>query len=148
MRLFLDTNVLLDLFLQREPFFEDAKRLWQLFEIHQETGLIAAITFNNVHYIATKHVGKAIATRDVTFMLCALQMVPLDQHIIQAAVLSHFPDFEDAIQYYSALMADADCIITRDNWQIPSPLRPILSPAEFLAEYRHRKRRRNSSSPQ
>ncbi len=115
MKVFLDTNVLLDIFLRRPGFLDDAKQIWSLVESRKIQGAVAAISFNSIHYVMARQCGRPQAMQAVTLMLCALKMVTLEQHVIQAAVLSHFPDFEDAIQYYSALSDNVDCIITRDH---------------------------------
>ena len=132
-RIFVDTNILLDVALHRDQFVADSARIWTACESRQATGLISAISLNNIHYIARKRISSADALECVRHILNIFTVVPLDAPILRMAVDFPQKDFEDAIQIFSALQAKADCIVTRDGQHFSSDYLPVLTPAEFLA---------------
>lgn len=135
MRLFLDINVLLDIFLNREPHVEYSSRVFQLVEINQYYGFVSAITYPTLHYILSKQIGSKHSKEILIKIRTILQIAPVDKKVIDMALNSDFSDFEDAVQYYSAVMIDADHIITRNKIDFNVvDLIPVLTPEEFLQQ--------------
>lgn len=132
MRIFLDTNILLDVLLDRKPFCETSSKLWRLAECGRLEAVISAISFNNVFYIARKYAGKEAAQKTVEVMNVNFSVFPLTQDIISRAIAAKLPDFEDSIQFFSAVSCEADYIITRNAKDFPQESIPVLSPAAFL----------------
>jgi len=131
-KVFIDTNLLLDVFLNRETFVDASAAVFADCESGKIKGVVSAISLNNLHYILSRHIGKSKALEAVRIVLNVFTIVPLDEKILHlAADLSH-KDFEDAIQLQSAIQAGADCIITRDANHFPKDELPILSPSEYL----------------
>jgi predicted nucleic acid-binding protein len=135
MNVFLDTNVVMDVLLERKPFVVDSQRMWFLAERGKIRGLIAAMTFPNVYYIVRKIRGAEAATTMLSMLRSTFTPVELDGQILNQALDARFADFEDAIQYHSALRANAVCLVTRNPAHFPQGQLSILSPAEFLALY-------------
>lgn len=133
MKLFIDTNVLLDVLLGREEFLEDSSTLWAFCEKELAEGYVSAISFNNAHYIISKLHSKAKADQAARALLDTFHVVPLDAKILSRALDAKAKDFEDAIQFFSAVHADADYLISRDVSGFPRGDIAVLSPAEFLA---------------
>ena len=133
MRVFVDTNLLLDVLAKREPFYAAAARIWTLAETGACDALVSAISFNNVFYIVRKARDPATARRALVLLRDVFACVPADQRILNQAIDSDIPDFEDAIQFYSALHARADFLLTRNARDFPAAILPILAPDEFLA---------------
>ena len=131
-RIFVDTNILLDVVLHRDKFVAESARIWNECESKQTTGLISAISLNNIHYIARKQISSTDALECVRHILNVFTIVPLDTPILRMAVDLPQQVFEDAIQIFSALHAKADCIITRDRQHFSSDYLPILTPTEYL----------------
>ena len=98
MNLLIDTDVVLDLLLKRQPFFADAFTLWQAADQGRFERYVAAITPINVFYIARKANGAAAAHRVIDELLAVVRVAPVDAAILQAASISGFADFEDAVQ--------------------------------------------------
>ena len=135
MRLFLDINVLLDIFLNREPHVEYSSRVFQLVEINQYYGFVSAITYPTLHYILSKQIGSKHSKEILIKIRTILHIAPVDKKVIDMALNSDFSDFEDAVQYYSAVMIDADHIITRNKIDFNVvDLIPVLTPEEFLQQ--------------
>lgn len=132
MRIFLDTNILLDVLLDRKPFCEASSKLWRLAECGRLEAAISAISFNNVFYIVRKYAGKEAAQRTVEVMNGNFSVFPLTRDIISRAIAAKLPDFEDSIQFFSAVACEADYIITRNARDFPQESIPVLSPASFL----------------
>jgi predicted nucleic acid-binding protein len=135
MNVFLDTNVLMDVLLERKPFVVESRRIWFLAERGKIRGLIAAMTFPTLYYRVRKVRGVEEAKTMLSMLRSTLTPVVLDAQILNQALDARFADFEDALQYFSALRADAACLVTRNPAHFPQAGISILSPAEFLAVY-------------
>lgn len=133
MKVFLDTNVLLDVLTRRRPFFEASSQIWTLAERGRIRGLISAISYPNIYYIVRKLSGREAADKVVLSLRAIFTVVACDERIIGKALDSKFDDFEDAIQFYSALRARVTCIVTRDPDHFPNEGPAVRSPTEFLA---------------
>lgn len=131
-RVFLDTNVALDYVLERFPFVDDAEEIFAMAAGGEISLLMSAMSFPNMAYIARKqYPGKTIY--DVLEQLrLMVEPVPISVEALDNALLSQANDFEDALQYFSALSAGADCIVTRNVKDFPFATIPVMLPAEFL----------------
>lgn len=130
-KIFIDTNILLDVALQRSSFMQDAARIWGDCESGKVKGFISAISLNNMHFIMAKLIGKDRALEAVRICMSIFTVVPLDEKILRLAVELPHKDFEDAIQLFSAVQAKAECVVTRDANHFPNDYLPILSPKEY-----------------
>jgi|WetSurMetagenome_2_1015567.scaffolds.fasta_scaffold106448_2 predicted nucleic acid-binding protein len=135
MRVFVDANVLLDVLANRRPFYRDAARIWTLAESGKIEALISAISFNNVYYVVRKASDRKTAEKALQLMRNIFVAVPLTVQILSRAIDAGFSDFEDAIQFHSAVHAGAARIITRDADHFPVADIPAISPAAFLASF-------------
>lgn len=133
MKVFLDTNVLLDVLTRRKPFFDASAQIWSLAEADRIRGLVSAISYPNVYYIVRKLSGLKAADTVIHSMRAIFTVVACDERVIHQALDSEFTDFQDAIQYHSALAARAAYLVTRNPHHFPTTDLPVLSPTEFLA---------------
>jgi len=133
MRVFLDTNILLDVIAEREGFYESASLVWGLAEAHKVRGLVSAISFNNVFYIVRRFAGRPRASEAVRLMRQVFDVVAVNSRTIDAAVESAMKDFEDAIQYHCALQGKAQYLITRNPQDFPTDGPIVVSSEEFLS---------------
>lgn len=135
MRVFYDTNVLLDVILARTPFYNDSARTWTLAEMGRIEGFASAVSFTKVFYIVEATRGRKEAEGAVGKILGIFTPAACDAQVIRQAADADTPDFEDAVQYFSALHAGVDCILSRNADDFPrKPVVPVLSPTEFLAQ--------------
>ena len=132
MRIFVDTNLLLDVLAKRDPFYNAAARIWTMAETGACEALVSAISFNNIFYIVRRARDTAAARHALILLRDVFASVAPDQRILNQAIDSETTDFEDAIQLYSALHADADYLLTRNVGDFPAGVLPILTPDEFL----------------
>jgi predicted nucleic acid-binding protein len=132
---FIDTNVLLDVLARREPFYPDSAAVWALAESGKIKGLISAVSVTNTSYIVRRLRDARTARRAVILLRDVFTPVAFDEQVINQAIDSGIPDFEDAVQYFSAVRAKADCIVSRNPSHFPRADPPVLTPTEFLAAY-------------
>jgi predicted nucleic acid-binding protein len=132
---FFDTNVLMDVLLQRGPFVAHSRKVWFLAERRKVSGLVSALSFPNVYYVGRKALGADKASSAMALLRDVFAAVPLDEQILNQATDAGFSDFEDAIQYFSALRADAEFLLTRNVEHFPKGGLRALSPEEFLASH-------------
>lgn len=132
MRLFLDTNILLDVLLARPEFRDDSAFVWDCCERHRAQGFVSSISVSNAHYILSKRIGKDKALAGVKMILNLFEVVPADKPLLIHATAHPRPDFEDVIQMLSAKQAAADYLMTRDPHHFKSSPVPTSSPTEFI----------------
>jgi predicted nucleic acid-binding protein len=135
-RVLVDTNVLLDVLAERKPFYPEAVRIWTLAESQRLDAHVAAISFTNCYYLVRKHADQRSADKAVRLLRDVFTPVDLTARIITQAIDSGLGDFEDAIQFHSAVCAGAECVITRNPDHFPKAPLSILTPAEFLAVHK------------
>lgn len=134
MRVLFDTNVILDLFLDRPLFADDAAQLWQANVDGRLEGFVSAITPVNLFYIARRLKDRPTAFQAVEELLAAMSVCPVDQTILQTALILSFTDYEDAVQHASATSNGMQAIVTRNLKDFSGATVPVLSPTELLAQ--------------
>ncbi len=135
MKAFIDTNVLLDVLAQREPFYEHSAAVWSLAEEGKVEGLVSAVSFTNIFHVMRRWADASAAKKAMRLLRDAFTPVACDSLIINQAIDSDLPDFRNAVQYFSALHAGADCMLSHNPGDFPRrPAVPVLSPTEFLAQ--------------
>ncbi|MFK0730830.1 MAG: type II toxin-antitoxin system VapC family toxin [Gloeotrichia echinulata GP01] len=134
MKVLLDTNIILDFALERHPFYNNSTQVLSFIYQKQIDGYISASTFSDLYYIIRKEKGRASAlsllNRMVTFCLVAT----VDQNTILMALNANFKDFEDAIQYSTAVINHFDAIITRNPRDFPVTVPRIITPEQLIEE--------------
>ena len=133
MKVFVDTNTLLDVLAQRKPLYKAPAAVWSMAESGRLQAFVSAISFNNIYYVVRKVENKTKADKALCLMRDVFTSVPPDPQILNQAIDSEMNDFEDAIQYFSALHAQVNYLITRNPDDFPKQPIPIVSPEEFLA---------------
>jgi predicted nucleic acid-binding protein len=133
MKVLVDTNILLDVLTQRQPHYVPAASLWALAEIGQIKAFVSAISFNNVYYIVCKAAGRKQAEEALRLVRGIFEAVPVDGQLLNQAIDAGLNDFEDAVQYFSALRAGADYFVTRNPDHFPAPAVGVVSAQELLA---------------
>lgn len=132
MKLFIDTNVIIDVLAKREDFYVASASILTLLEKERASGFISAISFNNIYYILRKFSSKNKADKAIRTLLSTFETVSLDKKILTRTIDAGFNDFEDAIQFFSAIRCDADYIISRNVKDFPHDDIPVMTPEEFL----------------
>lgn len=132
-RIFLDTNILLDVFLERHPFCQAAQSIWTLSEKKKIRSAISAVSVNNIFFIVRKLSTPTKAYWAVQTLLETFNVIDVNHSILRRALIARLPDFEDGLQYYSALRFRARAIITRDPSGFSQSQIPIMDSPQYLA---------------
>ena len=132
MKLFLDANVVLDLILKRQPFFDNIAKIITVAENKNYKLLISSVTFVNVNYIACKFADKKNVLESLKMLRIVFDVLSVSETEIDKALYSKFNDFEDAVQHYCALKNNCNYIITRDLKDFKNSEIPVMTPTEFL----------------
>ena len=132
MNVLFDTNVILDVMLDRAPFSEPASLLLSLVEQGDIKGFICATTITTIHYLATKNSGQSHARNQIKNLITLFDIAPVNRPVIENALKSKFSDFEDAVIYMSARSVGVEAIVTRDIKGFKKSELPVYSPTEML----------------
>ncbi|MGO9241073.1 MAG: type II toxin-antitoxin system VapC family toxin [Bryobacteraceae bacterium] len=131
-RVLLDTNVILDVLLDRSPHAAASSAVWAAVEAGQAEGLLAAHAVTMIHYLIERELGPAKARRMMTNLLRVFGVAAVDGTVIQEALEISAPDFEDAVAASAARRAECELIVTRDPRRFKdSPIR-VLTPEAAL----------------
>ena len=133
MRVLLDTNVVLDFVLKRQPFDVEAKEIFTRLAKKEFQVFVSSITPINTFYTTRKEKGKPIAFQSVQMLLQIVEIAHSDKQTFQNALKSNFKDFEDAVQNESAIAENLDAIVTRNKKDFTNSTIQVYSPQEFLA---------------
>lgn len=132
MNVFLDTNVVIDFLGKRDSFFEDASLIFQMQKEGRLNATISSLTVVNCAYILGKAFSKEVMLKKVEELCRLFQVSGINRATIIAALEMKPSDFEDAVQYLSALPYQPDVIITRDKKGFSAIGTPIMTPHEFI----------------
>lgn len=133
MKCLLDTNVVLDVLLDRSPWSAEMRPLWLASHRGEITAALTATSVTNIFYIARKLMGLERARLSVQLCLDALEVLPVDASALELAVSLQGSDFEDDVQIACAQQGQIDLIVTRDPAGFAaSPIR-CVSPAQATA---------------
>ena len=134
--LFLDTDVILDVFAYREPFYDDSAAVLTMIEECQVVGHTSSLIFANLYYILRRLRSREVALTSLRKLRTLVTVLAVDAQSIDFALHSAFTDFEDAIQYHTAIHHRIGYLITRntDDYQSADSAKiTICTPKEFLA---------------
>jgi predicted nucleic acid-binding protein len=131
-KVFVDTNVVIDLLAKREPFYRDAQQLFTLSDQKQIQIQISSLTFANAYYSIAKHYKAVDAKKFLLKFKVLVNILPLEEKAIELALASDFSDFEDGLQYFVAMDFQSDIIITRNKKDFKNSKIPVLTAGEYL----------------
>ena len=131
-RVLVDTDVVLDLLLERQPFFPAATRLFVAFQEGRLEGHVSSLAFSNLFYILRKQTSGPEAVAILRKLRLVTRVLPVDERTIDLALASTFADFEDAIQYFAAAERGLDAIVTRNRKDYKESKIAIVSAEECL----------------
>lgn len=129
---FVDTNIVIDLLQKRDEFYKEAQELFTLADRKKVKLYISALTFANTYYILSRFYSSDEAKKILSKFKVLVEVLPTTDKIIELALASDFKDFEDAIQFYTALESSLEAIITRNKKDFKNNLIPIFSAKEYL----------------
>ena len=137
-RLLLDTNVVLDLLGEREPFYEAAARIATLADKGIIHLMVSAMTYPIIYYILSRFEDKKTVREKIRKFKVIAETSDLTDKIIEKGLTSDFSNFEDALQYYCALQMDCNILITRNVKDFKASKLPVMTPEEYLLSFKNK----------
>jgi len=132
-KILLDTNIILDIALKREPHFEHSAILFKKLDEKKIQAFVTATTITDIYYISKKATDHNIAIQFISKLLEIVDILGVNKEIVLLSLQSDLPDFEDAIQINSAGLNGIKTIITRNKKDFASADFKIETPEEFLS---------------
>jgi predicted nucleic acid-binding protein len=131
-KLFLDTDIVIDLLTEREPHYEHSAALFTLADNRKAELYISSLCFNNLDYLLSKQYGRTASRKILTQLKILVKVLAVDDKIITLALDSAFQDFEDAIQYFTAIENKIPILVTRNLKDYKEALIPVVSAEMYL----------------
>ncbi len=132
MKILIDTNVVLDALLGREPFVQSATRIFALTEQSRLESYLCVTTITTVDYLLSQALKKHAARSALKRLIELFEIAPVNRPVIEAALRSKITDFEDAVLEQAAYLVGAQSIISRDAKDFKKSIVKVLDPAELL----------------
>jgi predicted nucleic acid-binding protein len=133
MRVLFDTNVILDLLLDRTPFADDAANLFARVEQAEMIGYLCATTLTTTHDLLTKALGRKDANTHIMTLMSMFEIAAVNRLVIEQAIEIDFTDFEDAVLYQAANHAGVNYLVTRNAGDFKKSTIPVYAPKEFIS---------------
>ncbi|MCF8347306.1 MAG: PIN domain-containing protein [Bacteroidales bacterium] len=135
-RIFLDTNVVLDLLGEREPYYNSAAKIATLADKGEIDLIVSALTYSTVYYLLSRVEDKKLVKEKLRKFKVIAETSDLTDKIVDKGLSSNFSDFEDSLQYYCAIKMDCKILITRNSKDFKESEIPVLTPDEYLNSLR------------
>ena len=133
MKLLVDTNVVLDVLLERAPFAGDSAKVMAAAELGGIEAFLCATTVTTIHYLAAKALGRTTAEKQIRTLLSIFRVAPVTDAVLLAALHSKARDYEDAVLVEAARAVAAEGIVTRNPSDFPkSGALLIHTPADVV----------------
>jgi predicted nucleic acid-binding protein len=130
-KVLIDTNIVLDIALNRKPFVEHSSLLWRLAEQKVITACLSNTSITDIFYICRKHAGKETARSFIADILDTFSLADIDKQGFRDALHSEITDYEDAVQYVICMRNGCDALITRNKADYGNKVN-VLDPAELI----------------
>jgi predicted nucleic acid-binding protein len=131
LRILVDTNVVLDVLLDRQPHVAASAEILSRTEAGELIGCLCATTVTTVHYLAAQAVGAERALGEVRKILSLFEIAPVNRTVLEAALELGFSDYEDAVLHEAARQVNAQGIVTRNRSDFKRSALPVYTPEEL-----------------
>lgn len=132
-KVFIDTDVILDFMIAREPFAMDAARIFSLSERKQISICTTGLVFSNAYYVLRKLGSHQKVMEKLSQLAKLIDIITLSKASVLQALDSKFGDFEDALQHYAALSENVKTIVTRNVKDFKNSELAVLTPDQYLS---------------
>ncbi len=133
MKVLFDTNIILDVLLDRKPFADYAALLMSKVEESEINGVLCATTVTTIYYLLSKYLDKKTAIISINSIMGLFEVASVNRIVIESALKLKFTDFEDSVLHESAKHTGVKYIITRNIKDFKNAEIPVFTPAEFLS---------------
>ncbi|WP_238987287.1 type II toxin-antitoxin system VapC family toxin [Confluentibacter flavum] len=131
-KIFLDTNIVIDFLGNREHFYESSAKILTLADKKKIKVFTSPTSIANAYYILSRHESSKIVLEKIRKFKLLCHISIMDDEVIEKAINSDFKDFEDSMQYFSAIATNCDIIITRNEKDFKNALIPVMNPESYL----------------
>ena len=131
-RIFLDTNVILDLLGERVPYYDSIAKVATLADQKKLIIIVSPLSFTTVNYVLNKYESSESVLNKLRKFKIICEVCEVNEETIDKALNSNFKDYEDAVQYFSALQSNCSIIITRNGKDFKNSKIPIMTAGEYL----------------
>ncbi|MDP4227051.1 MAG: PIN domain-containing protein [Bacteroidota bacterium] len=132
-KILIDTNIVIDLLAKREPFYKSAAQLFSLADKQKLELSISSLTFANTNYVLSRLKSTQEAREILRRFRVLIKVLQLNDKLIDLALNdTNFKDFENGLQYYTAIENEQDIIITRDLKDFKESKIPVMTADEYL----------------
>lgn len=132
-KIYIDTNVMLDLLGEREEFYLDAAKIASLADQKKIMLISSPISYATVNYFLSKFENSNVAREKLRKFKLVSEVCTINESIVEKSLNSNFSDFEDALHYFNAIESKCEIIITRNPKDFKNASLPIMSPKEFIS---------------
>lgn len=113
-KVFADTDICIDLLSGRKPFNSNAEKFFSLADIGKIKVFVSSLSFSNIDYVLRSQYSGSYSRKTIAKFKTLVTVLPVDSRTIDLAIASEFNDFEDAIQYYTAIESSINIFVTRN----------------------------------
>jgi len=131
LKILFDTNVILDVLLNRAPFVDMSANLVSSVESDVIEGYLCATTITTLDYLISKSRNRETAKIEIQKILTLFQIAEVNSTVLSMAINSGFADFEDAGQYFSGKCCNVNGLVTRNTKDYKQAALPIYTPDEL-----------------
>lgn len=132
-KLLIDTNIVIDLLSRRETFYDEAAALFSLADKKQVELTVSSLTIANTSYVLLRQMDTNKAKSILRKLRLIVNILPLDDKVVGLALNDeNFPDFEDGLQYYTAIENGQDLIISRNLKDFKNSKLPVMTAKQFI----------------
>ena len=131
-KIFVDTDIVMDLLAKREPYYQYAAELFSKADKGEIEICISPLTFYNISYIVFRNYNSSKSRRNLLKFKTLVHFLPVNDKVIDLTLTSDFKDFEDGIQYFTALEYNVNTLITRNLKEYKSAKITILTAEQYL----------------
>ena len=129
---FVDTDIVLDLLGNRTPFYRHAAELFSIADRSEITIFVSSLSFSNLNYILSKQYSSNQARKILMKFKTLVTVLSVSDKVVELALLSDFKDFEDALQYFTALENGVTLLLTRNLKDYKTAGIPIMTAEQYL----------------
>jgi predicted nucleic acid-binding protein len=133
MNILFDTNILLDVFLQRKPHFKNSAFLTDLAEKGILTGWLCATTVTTLYYLLHKELNKEVAETVIKSLFKVFDVSAVNRMVLETAIESNFRDYEDAVLHQAAFHSNLEGIVTRNKKDFKKSSLSVYTPDELIS---------------
>ena len=131
-KILLDTNIIIDFLGERKGFYDPAAKIITLADKKKIKIYVSAVSMATAYYVLAKYENKKAALEKVRKFKVLCEISSTNNEVFEKALNAPFDDFEDALQYFSAVENGCNLILTRNEKDFKSAMIPVMNPENYI----------------